>query len=488
MTFPMLPGKDTFAIDLSGNYLKIVHAKVSTIRHQIVDLYDHEIKNISDNDISALISEYFTKRNIKNPVVFCVIPNRITMTKNIEVPSRNIKEVEEIINLQVGRHTPFAKEEIISDYVKIGVYKQTYTKILLIIVNRSVVTRQLEIFKNAKIKVEKMVFCPEAFAVTYTTFLKMNAENSPIVLAHIDDDHTDFIVVSKNKVLFVRSMPIGAEHFLEDKERSGIKFIEQVRLSMETYHGEDIETVPTKLFLIGATEGLQGLEEKLNAELHVPAKEVPYYDHLSIEAEVKRLLVEKTSQISYLNVITAILAEDKIQVNLLPEEIKFKHKLEQRVRQILKAGIHVITIMVILCSLIVAKIYFKSIYINQLDQKLRVIAPKVEQIEKSMTEIRSIKDYLINQGHIINVLAEIYEIVPKNTYFSDIKISETNDFSIKGFSDSMSSVFTFIGIMEESPYFGDVVAKYTSKRKEGENDVAIFEVAGKVIKKADQCK
>ena len=481
MGFPMLPSRDIFAIDLSGHHLKIVRSKVSTIRHEIVEVYDHEIKGMPDSNVTSLISGYFDKRSIKNPIVLCTIPNRISMTKNIEVPSRNIKEVEEIISLQVGRHTPFAKEEIVSDYINLGLYKQTYTKILLVIVNRNVVTRQLEIFNNAKIKIEKMVFCPESFAFSYPTILKTGTESLPVILAHIDDDYTDFTVVVSNKVLFVRSIPIGIEHFLADKKRSETKFIEQIKLSMETYQGEDIETVPTKLFLIGATDGIKGLEEKLNATLHIPTKEVSYYEHILVDPEAKQKLIERASQISFLNVIATILAEAKIKVNLLPEEVKFKHKLEQRSKQLMKAAIHVITVMVILCSLVVSKIYFRSIYVGQLEQKIQTMEPNVKKIEEIMTEVRSVKEYLSNQGRIINVLGELYDIIPQNTYFSDIRVLDTGDFSIKGFSDSMSSIFIFIGIMEESKYFKDVVAKYTSKRKEDDVDIAIFEVGGKIV-------
>jgi len=89
---------------------------------------------MSDSDISKVLEKQIDDMAIKTPLIFCPIPNQVAMTKNIEVPSRDIKEVEEIINLQAGRHTPFAREEIIVDYLNLGVYKRAYTKILLIIV------------------------------------------------------------------------------------------------------------------------------------------------------------------------------------------------------------------------------------------------------------------------------------------------------------------------------------------------------------------
>ncbi|MFH1837133.1 MAG: pilus assembly protein PilM [Candidatus Omnitrophota bacterium] len=480
VAFGMLAHKDIFAIDISGHHLKIVHARVSSLKREIAGVYDHNIRGIADTEISGIISKYFEKINIKNPTIFCTIPNRIVMTKNIEVPSRDIKEVEEIIKLQAGRHTPFAREEIVSDYINIGLYKQTYTKILLIIVNRNVITKQLEILNVARLKAENMIFCPEAFALSYPAILRTGQEDTPMIIAHVDDDYTDFIVIMKNKVLFVRSMPIGAEHFLSDGERSGSKFIEQIKLSMETYQGEDIETVPTKIFIIGATEGIRNMGERINSTLHVPAQVIPYYENLPIDAEVKKILKEKAGRMSFLNVITTLLAEDKVKVNLLPEEVKFRHKLEQRSKYILKAGVQVIMIMALVCSLVVSKIYFKSLYLKRLDHQVEAMVPDVERMEEHMTKIKEVKRYLAEQGYMLNLIAELHDILPKNTYFSDIRVETNGEFSIKGFADSMSSIFTFIGIMEESVFFEEVVAKYTSKRKEEDKDIAIFEITGKV--------
>ncbi len=479
----MFASKDVVAIDLSGHHLKIAHAKISNIKREIVRLIDHDTKGMSDAEITGLVEEYVSELKAKNPAVICPIPNQITMTKNIEVPSRDIREVEEIINLQAGRHTPFAREEIVVDHVNLGVHKQTYTKILLIIVNRNVIMRQLNILSAAHLRVERMVFCPEAFASIYPSILKMSASDSPIVFAYIDDEYTDFTVVLKNMPLFVRSMPIGAEHFLSDKEVSENKFIEQIRLSMDAYQSENIGSVPTNLYLLGATEEVRDLEKKLNATLHVPARIVPYFSHLPMSDKAVSTLIEGAKRMSFLNVVAPLLAPDAMTVNLLPEEVKFKHKLEQRSRSMIKSGVYVIIIMTLLCSVLIGKIYFRSVYAKRIQQQLNAISGDVEMLEKAMTEVKLVKNYLSNQGYMLNVVSEIHDLLPDNTYLSDIKLSAGDVFSIRGFSDSMSSVFTFIGIMEGSSYFKNIEAKYTSKRKEKDRDVAIFEIVGELKKR-----
>ena len=104
---------------------------VSPGRKEIVNLATHRIQDLSEEDVAKIIKETFKELQVTRPRVVGVIPSYLTITKNIEVPSRDSQEIREIINLQASRHTPYSREEIIIDYINIGAYKQNYTKVLL---------------------------------------------------------------------------------------------------------------------------------------------------------------------------------------------------------------------------------------------------------------------------------------------------------------------------------------------------------------------
>ena len=141
-----------------GNSLTIASA-TSLSKKEISGIFSKNINSLNDDEISKIIKQGFTELKIKNPKIICVITSQLAITKNIEIPSTDPQEIKEIINLQAGRHTPYAREEIIIDHINIGTYKNSYTKILLVIVARAAVKRHYEILAKIGLKPEK-VFLP----------------------------------------------------------------------------------------------------------------------------------------------------------------------------------------------------------------------------------------------------------------------------------------------------------------------------------------
>ena len=260
--------RELVGIDFNENTVKFAHAKISPNRSEIVNLKSCNIGGLPEDDIPKIISASFNELKAKNPYIINTIPSYLVITKNIEIPSVDPKEIKEIIDLQAGRHTPYSREEIIVDYINVGTYKHTYTKILLVIVARNVVKRQFAILDKAGLKLERVFFAPEGLGCSAAKILKIETEGSPVSILHIDEIFTDFSIVFKNKVVFIRSIPIGVTHLMGEKEKYQKRFIEEVRRSLEVYQSENIEKSPNLLVLTGAIEELKDLEIMLNNTLH----------------------------------------------------------------------------------------------------------------------------------------------------------------------------------------------------------------------------
>src|SRR3972149_3451470 len=83
-TFP-LKGRaslDLVGVDLSNDHVRIVFAKVQGGKE-----------------------------------VVCVVPSKLLITKNVDMPSRDRKEIDKIVDLQAGRFTPYSRNEIVIDYL-----------------------------------------------------------------------------------------------------------------------------------------------------------------------------------------------------------------------------------------------------------------------------------------------------------------------------------------------------------------------------------
>ena len=468
-------GREFIGVDFDSNTLKVAHIRPGYNKMEIAHLFSWNINGFSDADISKLLRSAFNDLKLKNYCIVNIVPSNLVITKNIEIPSSDPQEIKEIINLQAGRHTPYSREEIIVDYIDIGTYKHKYSKVLLVIVTRGAIKRQFDILTKAGFGLDNILFAPEGLVWFVSKILKLETSNSPRSIVHIDESIADFVVIFNDRPVFVRSIPIGAQHLINERDKYEAKFVEELRRSLEAYQNESIEKNPDMVVLSGAVEDIKNLDVALNSGLHLPVKVEQYYKHFSIVSDaLGKAPVNK--HLSFLNVIASILGRENIKVNLMPEEAKLSKLVEERGRDLIKAGIFVLTLLVLACFILVSKIYFKSSYLARLSAKEQELSKGADILEKNFAEIGLVRKYLSGRGYSLDVLNELYSLISLDIEAGDIKFDDQDRFSVRGVANSMSAVFSFVDRMEKSKYFKDVKTKYTTKRKEEGRDVTDFEI------------
>jgi type IV pilus assembly protein PilM len=472
--FPQIGIKDVICVSMSGDSLKLAYARVSPTRKEVVDLVSYEIQGLTDENIAKSIRASLNSLKLASPEAIITIPSHATIAKNIEIPSLDAQEIKEIVDLQAGRHTPYSREEIISDYINIGAYRENYTKILLIIVTLSVVRRQIDILEKADLNIEKVYFGPELMTRVISTAMKLDPETVQ-ALVHIDASFTDFVIFSKGAIMFVRSIPIGRQHLSGEPDRYQMRFVEEVKKSFETYQSEDIGSLPEEIILTGAVKEDGELKEFISQMLYMPVRFFPYFAYFPIGSEeLKKSLA--SSQDSFLDVIAPMLNTTAVRTNLIPEEIRLRKRFEEKSKEIVTAGVYVMTILAMLCLVLIIKVFFKASYLNGLQEKYNPVIESSKRLEKSFFQTRLIKRELKDRGIAIDILAELYHLVPNDIQLNGIKFALDGKFSIEGNSRTMGTVFSFIGDMEESEFFKNVESKRTTKRKEDELEIVDFEI------------
>ena len=344
----------------------------------------------------------------------------------------------------------------------------------MVIATRSIIRRQLEILDKAGLAVERTVFAPEGISYTLSKSLRLATLESPVGIIHIDEAFTDFIITQKDKVIFIRNITIGTEHLLGEGEKYESKFIEEVRKSLEAYAGADIEVAPNRFILTGAIDGLRHLADILNSALHIPTQTFIYFDHLPISQRVAKML-SSNSRLSFLNAIACLLAYGEIRVDLMPEEIKLEKTLQQRGREIVKAGILVMTVFVLIYFILISKIYIKSSYLSNLSSHYKSIHQEAQTLEENFTKNQIIRNFLSARGFSLEVLNELYQALPLYIQISYLRFDAAKgEFSVEGTAESMAAVFAFVDSLGESIYIKKVETRYTRKRKQADKDVADF--------------
>lgn len=471
---------DVIGLEFGSSYLKLTYVRQSAGKKVLSAAAVRESKGLTDADISKSLDDFIAANKIKSPVVYSIVPSQVVILKNIEVPSTNPKEIREIISLQAGRHTPYSREEVIVDRIDIGVFRKNYTKILMAIVPAKVIKKQIELVEKSGLKLQKVVFSPEAVVWMLSRAAKIDSQSGPVCVVHVDNDFSDFIVVSKGKLVYVRSLPLGRVHLSAAQDKaSWKKFSEEIKKSLEAYIAEDIEKVPVRLYYTGAVAGLDKLESVLADSIHVQQiKKIQYAKNFDIGPQAEEYLADGCPY-SLMGSAAALSGAGDLKIDLTPEEMKIKKALAKRGQDLMIMSMLVLMIAIVFCSMLIGSIFFKSAYLKKLDLQYKQLYAQTKSLESSYDKITAVRAYLANRCYPLDVLVDMSGALYDEMELNDIRYDrQSGRVGIKGVALTRSNVFDFVDMLSKSRYFKEVKTRQTTARKEAGKDVIDFELSG----------
>lgn len=470
-----LTGTDCLCLNLQEQEIRlaVVSSELSGNK-QVSQFYSIPNQGLSEEGIAGSLQPLVAELSPKHPRLIGIISSGSVVTRNIEIPSRDPNEIREILGLQASRHTPYARDEIIIDYINLGVFKSVYTKVLLIIVPRKVVAQYYAIALRLNLQVDKIVFAPEATVRFIGKSLNLLTEKQPVCFVQMDATTSEFLIMSNGAVLFVRSIPVGAKHFETAREGYLIRFVAELRKSFDTYQSENIDVAPAKIIFTGATEGLEDLGASAQEAFNMSLKRVPDTSLLPLLPELKQKYEGKN--VPLLATATPGILVDELTVDLSPEESKFQKVLADRAKQAIKAGILTMIIIGLLCFLAASRIYFKNVQLQELSKRYEPIRQEAESLEQTYARVQAVKTRLAVQGTALEALAELSSLVSDDIYLTEVKFEAGKKLDIKGASFAKPSIFALVEKMENSKIFKNVQTKYIMGRKEGDQEVSDFQI------------
>ena len=91
---------------------------------------------------------------------------------------------------------------------------------------------------DAGLAATRVLFEPEAVGRTVSGLRGWDAAEGPHAIVHVDAASTDFIVTSEGKPLFVRSIPVGAQHLAVEETDYRGKLAEEMKRFAREREGE----------------------------------------------------------------------------------------------------------------------------------------------------------------------------------------------------------------------------------------------------------
>jgi Tfp pilus assembly PilM family ATPase/Tfp pilus assembly protein PilN len=452
------------AIEINEEFLKIVTPKPVAKQAQSCGAIAKQISQLDDKQISELLAKTLQQLKV-NPsgLVLCIPRNQVTV-RMLNLPSQDRNELNQMLDLRIVQIVPYKKEEIVYDYVFCGTDEIGYTKLMLVIIHRDIIKRQLKIIEMAGFFADEITLSSFAVHQRLLSCQKsdISAQDLYLVL-DVDSSYTDFIVFNRENLLFTRGIAMRVDNDGLDPGAIN-KLWGEVRQSLAIFHNEVANKNPLKIFLGGGNIVLE-LEKIIGRDFDIPAK------------------VIAAPSLEYKNISFTALSElaqvvRKKRISFMPPELQVRKNLKDKMREMAITGSLVAYLLMALLLFFGGKLGIQQAYLNSLKDYNRTLETDTGKLQRDYKHIKFVKDFIGQRESLLGFFTRIQKIIPQDIAMDSISVQDDNSVTLKGHSIQTSEVFDFVKTLEDSKCFKNVVVKSTRTRKESNTNKEItdFEI------------
>lgn len=454
------------AVEIGNDWLKILEARPSGKGNFAFRSSFTKLAQIS-GPVSAALAKAFREMGLKKSEVIIFMPRHLVTVRILDFPSVNPKEIGEMVSFQVGKQTPYSKEEIVSAHKIVGSEKEGYTKVILVIAKSSIVKERLEVLRNIGIQPRLVGLSTEGvcswFNSVYTPGPGSDG-NAAVIVLDIDSNYSDFIVMRRQRPVFTRSILIGVNHLLLDPAAWKDKFIEELVHSLQLYRDEEKEAKVSKLFLTGSSRQIEALDSCVSSKLDLPVE----------------IIGRQEGVFSVSALLGGIASRQGLEIDLSGAELRIQRMFEEKRRQLTLSGALAGFIVTLLSIMILMNVYNKRAYLSELKNNISGIEAEAKDAERARAASGLIAKRLDTRGSSIDILKQVCKLLPAQVYLSSLDIDEADKIILKGRGQAMSDVFNLVTIFEKSRLFKNVKNTYTATKKEDNTEFAEFEITANI--------
>ena len=457
-------------IDISDNTLKVITVSKNMKSGGVRVLDCTGLPHEDDKAVAKEIRSILSRNKVAHSYFLVSFPRHLVTIKNIRLPAVSDSEIRNMAELQAIKYLPYSRDEIVVSYKVISTTSEGYSDVLLVLAQRKLVERYVNIFKIAGINVDKLGLSSEGILNWYIKTERGTSDSVAII--DIDRYHTHIQIIKDRNLLFSRSISFDA--FFAEREKNAI--LKEIRMSFETYSKER-NTGVGAIIISGAEDYTKTIYDILCTDTATPCEIVLQEDYIKGYGFGEQVL-KRLKEYSYTALFGLTRAPELAEINLIPEEILAKRKADAVKRELTKSIILVLCVLVAFFAILEKKMLEKRFYLQKLDAKIKAIQPEVERLSRLKESSEIIDSQLTFSGSSI----EIYKMLPKDVSLTLLEFEDKERLLLRGTAKELSSVFNFLPVLEKSAYFENAKINYATKRTFRNVDFADFEIVCQLAK------
>lgn len=455
--------------EVGGDSVRLVHAHPSRkgqcrVSKIVVFKYDQT----NETSVQTLTESLSKLKFGGIPVIGC-LPRQAVNVRLLEIPSTDPDEIADMVELQVGRLTPYPRDEIVVDFRIMGPGRQGYTHIMLILVQRVLMAQRFRILENAGLAVESMSVSSEGLLNWFNSVKgAAKGEKDATLLVDVDAACTDVAAVSGGRLLFTRSIMIGAVNLTDAPDQWREKFLQEIELSLDICRSEAGSQPASKILLCGAGGAVEGLAAAIHDRTKLPLQVADGMEKIQKDSGVPDLKSPELKKLSFQPLLGLAIAPEMIHFNLVPEAVHARREIEAKARGLTGFGTLVLTAVFMLSILGITIVQRSAEYLANLQRVDSEISGRARQVEQMKQTTVMVMKRLNLQCSPLAILVELHRILPPAVHLESIVVETEQSITLKGKAKSFPEVDNFRGRLEASsiiyPY---VISRRQTRNKEG---------------------
>lgn len=425
-------------------------------------------------DASPVLDKVFAASGRRRAleVTVCLSRNKITV-RRIDLPSREPKEIEQMLSLHVIRQVPYPKEEIVFGYQNLGFDGISNSNLLLAIANRQMLKKIFNVFTPSNVLPENLLLSSYGIIHYLRDSLKdKSLLSQPHLILDIDYDSSELILVNKQQIHSTVMVSQGAGQLKSEEEKAG--FAAELKQALPAFRNDLAAGRPvTQLFLTGAAESLGRLDAFLETELNLKTQSVK-----SRDAENFKL---SSRGVSFSAVLGFAYQQRKEDISFTLPEIEIKKEMKLKLRQLLVLGVTLAYIFIMLGLTVFSRLNQRQAYRDKLNARISRLKENTGPLMEIAQKLEIARQYTDTKQSVSNYIYELTRILPDNITLTGIAWERQKGLSLRGWAYQIPDIFGFVATLENSSLFKGMQVRSTRrhKQRDKEGEVVDFELGVK---------
>ena len=400
------------------------------------------------------------------PVV-AFLPREVVTVRLLDLPSVEPRELADMIDLQVDKQTPYSSDEILSEFRVLHTDAEGYSKVMLVIVQRSIVRHRFYVLEEAGFDVSRMSISSEGLLGWYTT-LSGEFEKGTGCDAILDVDYScsDFAVIDDGGLCYTGSIRIGARDLQADPEKNADALCRDVERSLAAFGNESAGPTIGRLLLTGATDHTGPLLSRLDEACDFPVEAVPATRGVELGCDVSGPDSPGSSVFSLAPLVGILTRSDEDELNLVPEPVKMRNHLVTKAGSLHALGVRVMAVFLLICVVLVAKLDRRQAMLDHVSRQLAATEEEARELERMKLKTQVVTQRMDTRLASVNIVRELHRLVlDMALHLTYLEVDGTANVTLRGSAQALSDVIKFVGMLEDSPLFAGVKNPRTTQKK-----------------------